>query len=43
MCKIFDGGDNRMNKENDAVNDFGKYLKGKPAYKIYTEYKKLYQ
>lgn len=26
-----------MNKEND----FGQYLEGKPAYKIYTEYKKI--
>ena len=30
-----------MNKENDSVNDLGKYLEGKPAYKIYTEYKKI--
>lgn len=30
-----------MNKENDSINDFGKYLEGKTAYKIYTEYKKI--
>lgn len=30
-----------MNKENDSVNDLSKYLEGKPAYKIYTEYKKI--
>ncbi len=30
-----------MNKETDSVNDFGKYLEGKPAYKIYTKYKKI--
>ena len=31
-----------MNKETDSVNDFGKYLEGKPAYKIYTNTKKYF-
>ena len=30
-----------MNNETDSIHDFGKYLEGKPAHKIYTEYKKI--